>query len=112
MTNGLSSKQVIILINGDNIAKFMKERLSHVANINRILKNAKTEVLVDFIRLDQANIMVVTNKIASLSNLVIIEKYIKNVDCIDVSSIQIPHFPQSKFYLKIISISYYTHDDP
>jgi len=64
MTKGPSREQVIILMNGDNIAKFMKESSSHVANINRTLKNAKTEVLVNFIRLDQANITVVTNKIA------------------------------------------------
>ena len=64
MTKGPSREQVIILINGDNIAKFMKESSSHIANINRTLKNAKTEVLVNFIRLDQANITVVTNKIA------------------------------------------------
>jgi len=33
-TKGPSRKQVIIPMNGDNIAKFMKESLSHVANIN------------------------------------------------------------------------------
>jgi len=89
-TKELSRKQVIILINGDNIAKFMKESLSHIVNINRMLKNAKTEVLVNFIRSDQANIIVVTNKAASSSDLVIIEKYIKNIDCIDVSGVQVP----------------------
>jgi len=56
--------------------------------------------------------MVVTNKVASLSNLVIIEKYVKNVSSIDVSSIQVPHLPQSKFYLKIIGIPYYIYDYP
>ena len=87
MTKGPSRKQVIIPVNSDNIAKFMKESSSHVTNINRALKNAKTEVLVNFIRSDQANITVVTNKVVSLSNLVIIEKYVKNIDCIDVSGI-------------------------
>ena len=87
MTKGPSRKQVIIPVNSDNIAKFMKESLSHVTNINRALKNAKTEVLVNFIRSDQANITVVTNKVVSLSNLVIIEKYVKNINCIDVSGV-------------------------
>jgi len=110
-TKGLSRKQVIIPMNGDNIAKFMKESLLHVSNINRALKNAKTEILVDFIRSDQANITVVTNKVAFSSDLVIIEKYIKNVDCIDVSDVQIPCLPQSKSYFKIIDILYYPHSN-
>ena len=46
-----------------------------------------------------------------LSNLVIIEKYVKNIDCIDVSSVQISYLPQSKSYLKIIGILYYSHND-
>jgi len=80
-------------MNSDNIAKFMEESSSHVVNINRMLKNAKTEVLIDFIRSDQANIIVVTNKVAFSSDLVIIEKYVKNIDCIDVSNVQISYLP-------------------
>ena len=79
-------------MNGDNIMKFMKESLLHIANINRVLKNAKTEVLVNFIRSDQASIMVITNKVASSFNLVIIENYVKNINCIDVSGVEIPWF--------------------
>ena len=47
-----------------------------------------------------------------LSDLVIIEKYVKNIDCIDVSGIQISYLPQSKSYLKIIGILYYPYNDP
>ena len=50
--------------------------------------------------------MVVTYKVASPSDLQIIENYVKNVEYIDVS-----HLLQSKFYLKIISISYYPYDN-
>ena len=88
-----SRRQVIIPMNSNNIAKFMEESLSHDVNINRMLKNVKTEVLIDFIRSDQANIIVVTNKIAFLSDLVIIEKYVKNIDCIDISNVQISCLP-------------------
>jgi len=42
-------KQVIILMSNDNINKFMKDSLLHIANINQSLRNAKSEVLVDFI---------------------------------------------------------------
>ena len=93
-------------MNGDNTVNFMKESSKHIFNMNRNLKNAKSEVLVDFIWSDQSSIMVVTYKVASPSDLQIIENYVKNVEYIDVS-----HLLQSKFYLKIISISYYPYDN-
>jgi len=111
-TKGLLRKQVIILINGDNIAKFMKESLLHVSNINKALKNVKSEVLVDFIRSEQSGITVVTNKVVFSSDLLIIKNYIKNIEYIDTSDVDVPYFPQSKSYLKIISIPYYPYNDP
>ena len=89
MTKGSLKKQVIIPMNNNNIAKFIKESLVHITNINRMLKNTKTEVLVDFIKLDQANITIITNKVVSLSNLVIIENYVKNVNCINIFGVEI-----------------------
>ena len=61
---GLSRKHVIIPISNDNITKFMKNSLVHVANINRALRNVKSEVLADFICLDPLGIIVVTNKVS------------------------------------------------
>jgi len=49
MTKRPLRKQVIIPMNSDNTAKFMKDSSLHVANINRSLRNMKSEVLVDFI---------------------------------------------------------------
>ena len=80
---GLSRKHVIIPISNDNITKFMKNSLVHVANINRALRNVKSEVLADFICLDPLGIMVVTNKVSMQSDLQIIEQYVKNSDNID-----------------------------
>ena len=48
-TKGPSRKQVIILMSGDNINNFMKNSSLHVANINRLLCNAKSDVLVNYI---------------------------------------------------------------
>ena len=64
-TKGPSIKQIIILMSNDNIIKFMKNSLLHIANINRSLKNAKSEVLVDFICLDTACVTVITNKVTA-----------------------------------------------
>ena len=48
-TKGPSRKQIIIPMSNDNVVSFMKNSSSHVANINRSLRNAKTDVLVDYI---------------------------------------------------------------
>jgi len=63
-TKGPSRKHVIISMSNDNNAKFMKNSSVHVANINRALRNAKSEVLADFIHFDLLDIMVVTNKVS------------------------------------------------
>ena len=44
-----SHKQVIIPMSNNNMVKFMKNSSIHVTNINRNLKNTKSEVAVDFI---------------------------------------------------------------
>ena len=109
MTKGLSRKQIIILISSDNINKFMKNSSLHVANINWSLRNSKSEVLVDFIHSDLTGITVVTNKVVAHSDLCIIENYIKKVDKIDSLNIEVSQLPQSKSYLKITGISYFSH---
>ena len=57
---------------------FMKNSSLHVANINRELCNAKTEVLVDYIRSDSTGIIITINKVGQQSDLSIIDNYIKN----------------------------------
>jgi len=46
---GPSRKHVIIPMSNNNNMKFMKNSSMHITNINRVLRNAKSEVLVDFI---------------------------------------------------------------
>jgi len=46
---GPSRKHIIIPMSNDNNMKFMKNSSMHVTNINKVLRNAKSEVLVDFI---------------------------------------------------------------
>jgi len=74
-------------------------------NINRILRNAKSEVLVDFICSDSLSITVMTNKVS----LHIIDQYVKNSKDINALQVDAPCFPQSKSYLKIIGIPYFPH---
>ena len=106
---GSSRKQVIILINSNNNSVFMKNSSLYVANINRHLKNAKSEVLVDYIRSDPLGITIITNKVSQQSDLQIINQYVKNSNDINALQIEEPYFPQSKLYLKIIGILFFSH---
>ena len=84
----------------------MKESSVHITNMNRILKNIKMDVMVDFVWQDLNSIIIVTNKVALTLKLQTIENYIKNADHINVKEVKTPRFPQSKFYFKIIGIPY------
>ena len=97
-------------MSNNNINKFMKDSLLHVANINQSLRNAKSEVLVNFIHSDISSVMIVTNKVAVQSDLYIIKNYVKKVEDIDIVNVNISQLPQSKFYLKIIGIPYFPYD--
>jgi len=77
-------------MSNDNIIKFMNNSSLHVANINRSLKNAKSEVLVNFICSDIACVTVITNKVVAQSDLYIIKNYIKKVDDIDTINFEAP----------------------
>jgi len=97
-------------MSNNNINKFMKDSLFHVANINQSLRNAKSEVLVNFIHSDISSVMIVTNKVTVQSDLYIIKNYVKKVEDIDIVNVNIFQLPQSKFYLKIIGIPYFPYD--
>ena len=62
--------------------------------------------MADFVHADQAGIIIVTNKVASLLDLQTIEKYVKSSNHIDTERVEIPCLFQSKSYLKIIGIPY------
>ena len=77
-------------MSSENNMKFMKNSSIHITNINRFLRNAKSEVFMDFIQSDLLEITVVTNKVSLQSDLQIIEQYIKNADNIDVLQVEVP----------------------
>ena len=52
ITKGSLRKQIIIPISNDNKAKFIVSSSKHITNFNRVLKNTKSEVMVDFAHMD------------------------------------------------------------
>ena len=90
MTKGPSRKQIIILMSSNNINKFIKNSFLYTTDINQLLRNSKSEVLVDFICSDLTGVMVVTNKVAAYSDLYIIKNYVKNVNDINSLNVKVP----------------------
>ncbi len=80
-----------------------------MVNINKLLRNTKLEVLVDYIHSDPLRISIITNKVFLQSDLQIINQYMKNSEDINALQVDEPRLPQSKSYLKIIGIPYYPH---
>ena len=62
-------------------------------NLNRALKNIKSDIIVDFICSDPLGIIIITSKVASTSNLQFIKKYIKSTNNIDSNGVKVPCLP-------------------
>ena len=108
----LLRRQVLVLISSANSEKFMILSNKHVANINKALKNIKSAIMsdfiwADFIWADGRGFTIITNKVTSTLDLNIIEKYIKNINVVNLNNIMLPRLLQSKSYLKILGISYH-----
>jgi len=106
MTKEFSYKQALVPISLENSKKFIILSEQHVTNINRILKNIKSDILADYIRDDNRDLTIITNKVTSTFNLNTIEEYIKNTNIIKSDEVKIARLLQFKLYLKILGISY------
>jgi len=49
ITKGPLRKQIIVLINPNNLNRFIVTSNKHMANINKALKDIKSDIVVDFI---------------------------------------------------------------
>jgi len=52
-------------MNNENKSKFIEVFSAHITNLNRVLKNIKSEVMTDFVHGEQAGIIIIINKVAS-----------------------------------------------
>ena len=92
-TKGPSRKQVIVPMNLDNANKFMKDLSTHITNINRALKNIKSDVMADFICIENRGVVIITNKITEALDLQTIERYIKNTNNIEANQVEASRLP-------------------
>ena len=88
MTKRLFRKQMIIPISNENKVRFMESSNKYIANLNRVLKNIKLDIMANFVCIDQAGIMIVINKATTSYDLQTIKKYVKNANQIDLDNVE------------------------
>ena len=84
-TKGPSHKQIIIPMSKNNIMVLLS---NHITNLNHTLKGIKSDTFIDFIYKDYWGLIVIANKVASLSDMSTVENYIKNVQTVDTNEVQ------------------------
>ena len=77
-------------MNINSANNFIKNLSIHVININRALKNIKSNIMADFICVDNKNIVITTNNITSFLDLQAMEKYVKSTVCIETNHVESP----------------------
>jgi len=92
-TKGLLRKQVIVSMNLENTINFIKDASTHVTNINRALKKIKSDIIADFIQLDNKRVVITTNKVSGTLNLQTIKRYVKNINSIKSNQVEALRLP-------------------
>jgi len=110
-TKGLSRKEVIIPMAKHIAELIINSAYIHITNINKCLRNSKSDIVTDFIRSTNNGIIITTSKLTNNLNLATIEKYLKSIQNVDSDSIESPSLPKSKSYMKIIGLPYKINQD-
>ena len=87
ITKNLSRKQVIVPMGSNNTKRVMAKTDTRVFNINRLFKEVKSEISINLIYSNNKRLLITTNKVAAISNLNIIKKYMKDINDVDSSDI-------------------------
>jgi len=72
----------------ENSNEFMSSTSIYIANINSAFKNIKLSIFADYVQRDSTGVVIVTNKVALLSDLQTIENVVKNVENINLDNIK------------------------
>ena len=110
-TRGPSRKEVIIPIANHIAELIINSAHTHITNVNKCLKNSKSDIITNFIQSTNNGIIITTNKLANDLNLSTIKKYLKSIQNVDSNSIESLCLPKSKSYMKIIGLSYKIDQD-
>ena len=90
MTKSLLRKQMIVLMSIINSERVIVKSNVYIANINRLLKEVKSNIFADYIHSNSKVIIIMTNKIAAILDLNIIEKYMKKLNKVNTVNVMSP----------------------
>jgi len=105
-TQGPSKRKVIIPITKPNAELIVNSAHIHTSNVNKCLKNSKSNIITDFIHVTNNRIVITTNKPVNNLDLSTIKKYLKNIKNVDLNFIKSPCLHKSKSYMNIIGLPY------
>ena len=71
------------------LKKVMAKSNIHITNINRLLKEIKSNIFTNYICSDNKEIVIMTNKVAAMSDLNIIKKYVKKLNNVNITKLHI-----------------------
>ena len=103
-TKELSRKQVIISISKSNANIIGSNTNFYINFINRHFKDANSNTSADFIHVEKIGIIITTNQVASVQDMSIIEKVLKESENINQDFIESPHLLKYKPYLEILGL--------
>ena len=106
-TKELSRKQVIISMSKSNTNVIGSNANFHINSINKHLKDANLNILANFIYIEKISIIITTNQAASVQDISIIKKALKESENINQNFIESSHLLKFKSYLKILGFPYY-----
>ena len=87
-TKRLLRKQIIIPMAKSNAELIINSANQFITNINKNLKEIRSDISTDFIHITNNEVIITTDKLANASDLKIIEKCIKNTNNIDSNAIE------------------------
>jgi len=70
---------VIVPMNDETVKKYLKNSNTHIVSINCALKSIKSNVIADFIYINDKDIVISTNNIANPSDLQEIENALETL---------------------------------
>ena len=94
----------------NNAERIIIQTNAHIANINKAFKEVKSDISADYICSNNREIIITTNKVAASLDLNIVEKYMKELNNVDLNNVISPRLLQLKSYLKILSVPYFIED--
>ena len=101
-------KQIVISMSQENANVIGSNPNFHISNINRHLKDANSKISANFTHVDKVGIIVTTNSTASAQDIRTIENAIKNSNKINKNSVKSSFLLQSKSFLKILGLLYFS----